>query len=73
MKASKMWFMRPEQVPLQQCRGIEHSDKNDMLLVRAAVELVARAFTQVRQAAIWERECMNVRLRLAVRTISFFG
>lgn len=52
-----MVFQRPENVSLQQCRGIESLDQNlFMVLVQAPIELVAQAFSQLRQAEIWVRD-----------------
>jgi hypothetical protein len=52
-----MVFIRPEDVSLQQCRGIESIDQNVfMVLVQAPIELVAQAFSQLRQAEIWVRD-----------------
>ena len=52
-----MFLVKTRDVPLEQCRGIETIDWNeDLVLVRAQIEQVAQAFTQVRQANLWERD-----------------
>ena len=52
-----MLFLKTEDLPIEQRRGIESIDRNDVLiLVQSPIEPVARCFTQVRQADLWERD-----------------
>lgn len=52
---------------LEQKRGIESIDLNQFfVLVKAPIESVAQAFSQVRQADIWERDVYD-------RNVGFVG
>ena len=44
-------------IPIEQCRGIESPDCNDQfVMVRASIQIVAPALTQIRQATLWEQD-----------------
>ncbi|OKH25745.1 hypothetical protein [Chroogloeocystis siderophila] len=52
-----IYFLRAEGVPLEQLRGLETIDRNILfVLVQASVELVAQAFSTLRQMNVWVRD-----------------
>jgi hypothetical protein len=68
-----MVFRRPENVSLQQCRGIESLDRNIfMVLVQAPIELVAQAFNQLRQAEIWVRDAYEREVEIIGQGVMVF-
>ncbi len=68
-----MVFSRPDEVPLQQCRGIESLDQNVfMVLVQAPIELVAQAFSQLKQAEIWMRDAYEREVEIIGQGVMVF-
>ena len=58
-------YNKEEDVPIEQCRGIEHIDLNDrLLLVQASVEQVGQACTQMLSINRWERDVYGCELEL---------
>ncbi len=49
-----IYFVRAEGIPLEQRRGLETIDRNILIiLVQAPVELVAQAFSILKQMNVW--------------------
>ena len=52
-------------VPWEQCRGIENLDVNDyLILIKAPIEEVAQAISQVRQVVLWERDVYEHEIKI---------
>jgi len=50
-------LVKAEGIPLEQRRGVETTDRNILfVLVKASVETVAKAFSELRQMNIWVRD-----------------
>lgn len=55
-----LYFARAEGIPLEQRRGLETIDRNILvILVQAPVELVAQAFSTLKQMNVWVRDAYN--------------
>jgi hypothetical protein len=68
-----MVFLRPEDVSIEQCRGIESIDLNiSMVLVKAPIELVSQAFSQLKQAEIWMRGVYEHEVKFIGQSVMVF-
>lgn len=66
-------FFKREDIPIEECRGIETIDLNlEYILVRAEVELVAQAFTQLKHMDVWVRDAYNRELELQAESTLIF-
>lgn len=66
-------FFTSEDIPIEECRGIETIDLNlEYILVRADVELVAQAFSQLKHMDFWVRDAYNRELELQTESTLIF-
>lgn len=66
-------FFKREHIPIEECRGIETIDLNlEYILVRAEVELVAQAFSQLKHMDFWVRDAYNRALELQTESTLIF-
>lgn len=55
-----IYFGRPFEGYLDQCRGVENTDTNQQIvLAKKSVESVAKAFSGLKQMTVWERDAYN--------------
>jgi hypothetical protein len=71
--ANAIFFVKSGDIPIEECRGIETIDLNlEYILVRAEVELVAQAFSQLKHMDFWVRDAYNRELELQTESTLIF-
>lgn len=66
-------FFKSEHILIEECRGIETIDLNlEYILVRADVELVAQAFSQLKQMDFWVHDAYNREIELHTESTLIF-
>jgi hypothetical protein len=66
-------FFKSADIPIEECRGIETIDLNlEYILVRAEVELVAQAFSQLKHMDVWVHDAYNHEIELQTESTLVF-
>ncbi|MGC1396716.1 MAG: hypothetical protein WA828_20845 [Coleofasciculaceae cyanobacterium] len=66
-------FFKSEHISIEECRGIETIDLNlEYILVKADVELVAQAFSELKQMDVWVPDAYNREIELQTESTLIF-